>query len=187
MKWNDCRHREDTSLLAVGALRGEEKSRMELHLSACHECRSYYSEIKVVTKPLAAWEENFSTIEVSSAARMHWTTAIQNAAAPSPDRLPPLQKAWRIVWGELIRPSRYTWTTMAALWTAMLLINALMLDHQSKNASSFASSPQDMLQAWQEQNRVLAELTQPGLASPVPPPPAVPIPRSQTEATWERL
>ena len=179
MKWTRCRRRQDASLLAAGALGEEERMELERHLAECNECRSYYSEIRTLAAPLAGWEKKLSAIEATPAAQRRWARAVQETGAPSALA----QNVWRIVWGELIRPSRYAWAGMAALWVAMLVINGQLSDPRSSNAGGRAASSQEMIQAWEEQNRVLAELAQP--AFPVPaPPPYIPRPRSQREQTW---
>jgi anti-sigma factor RsiW len=194
MKWmrNRCCCRQDISLLAADALDQEEKIALERHLAACEECRTYYSEIKLLTAPLADWERNLSAVVAAPAARMRWAKAVQEAEQVSaPNRNPNPQRLrlglrlrlrigmgfWPIVWGELIWPSRYAWTGMAALWVAMLAINGSLANHQ-RGAGDPAASSQEMMQAWADQNRVLAELVQPAFTIPAPPR-YVPGPRSE--------
>jgi hypothetical protein len=184
--WNRCRHRPEVCLLAAGALGDEEKIELGSHLAACLECRDYYGEIKTLTAPLAGWEKNASHIEVTPAAQKRWAAAVQEAGAPFALRLPPLKNVWRIVWGELIRPNRHAWAGMAALWVVMLAINAQLSHHRGSDAGARAPSSQDMIQAWEEQNRVLAELTQHAFAGPAPPP-NLPRPRSQRARDLEIL
>jgi hypothetical protein len=71
---------------------------------------------------------------------------------------------------------------MAALWVVMLAVNGRLSDHRMIDAS--ASSTQDMMQAWEEQNRVLAELTQPAFVLPAAPS-ILPRPRSERERDWK--
>jgi hypothetical protein len=72
---------------------------------------------------------------------------------------------------------------MAALWVAMLVIQGQLSDHRMSDATARAASSQDILQAWAEQNRVLAELAQPALGVPVPPA-DLPRPRTQRKQDW---
>jgi hypothetical protein len=177
--WNHCRRREDISLLAASALGEREKLEAEQHLAACHECCTYFGEIQSRTAPLAAWEKSVSAIEATPAAQKRWAKAVQECGRS----VPPLVSAWRILWRELIWPSRYAWSGMAALWVAMLLINGQLSDNRTSDAGARAAASQDMIQAWQEQVRVLAELAQPTFAIPAPPP-YIPRPRSQREQAW---
>jgi hypothetical protein len=199
--WNHCRRRQDISLMAAGALAQEEKIELERHLAACEKCRTYYGEIKTLTAPWAGWEKNLSAVEATPAARIRWAKAVQEAARvsapnlnpnpnPNPQRLRLRLGAglrsglgiWRVVWGELIWPSRYAWSGMAALWVAMLVINGSLSDHRS-GAGSRAASSQEMIEAWEDQNRVLAQLVQPAAVVPAPPP-YIPRPRSQKAQDW---
>ncbi len=174
MKWTRCRRRRDISLLAAGVLSTEEKHAVECHLAVCQECQDYYGGIKTLTAPLEGWEKELSAVEATPAAQRRWAKAVRESGGQ-----PALKHFWRIVWGELIRPSRYAWAGMAALWVAMLAINGQLSDHRN-NAGVRAASSQEMIQAWEEQKRVLAELTRPAFLAPVQPP-NLPRPRSQRE------
>jgi anti-sigma factor RsiW len=181
--WNRCRRRQDTSLLAAGALDEKDKIELERHLAACEECRRYYGEIKFLTAPLAGWEKKLSAIEPTPAAQRRWAKAVQETEATSASCLSPLQNFWRIAWDELLWPSRYAWTGMAVLWVAMLAINAQLSDHRTYDAGRRAPSSLAMIQAWAEQNRVLAELAQPAFGLPAPPH-YIARPRSQRRQDW---
>jgi anti-sigma factor RsiW len=182
--WNGCRsHRQDICLLAAGALGEGEKRNLERHLAECQNCRAYYGEIKSLTAALAAWEKSLSTVEATPAMQLRWTRAVQGIGEPSAVRETLPQRAWDVIWRELIWPSRYAWGGMGALWVAMLVINGQLSDHQTNNLGNRASSSQEIMQAWEEQNRVLAELTPPAVIVSVPPP-RNPGPRSQREQDW---
>ncbi len=187
MKWirnHRCRRRADVSLLVGGALREAEKSEVERHLAVCHECRAYYSEMKVVATPLAEWEEKLTAIEATPAAQTRWARVVQQAGQPSAPRQPLLKNVWQIAWGELIWPSRHVWAGMAALWVVMLAVNERISGSQTFEAKAQTASTPDIIAAWQEQNRVLAELTQPSLTIPAAPVIA-PRPRGELERNWE--
>jgi hypothetical protein len=111
---------------------------------------------------------------------MRWARAVQAAGKPSAELEPRLRDAWRIIWRELIRPSRHAWTGMAALWVVLLAVNGRLSDHPTADASARATSTQDVMQSWQEQNRVLTELTQPAFTVPAGPA-LLPRPRSERE------
>jgi len=197
MKWiwhPCCRRRQDISLLAAGALDEEAKIELERHLAACEECRSYYIEIKALAAPLAGWEKNLTSIEATPAAQRRWARAVREAAPsaspePNPERLRLRLRlrlgmgCWRIVWRELIWPSRYAWSGMAALWVAMLVVNGQLSDHRASGAGDRAASSQEMIQAWEEQNRVLALFVQPAVVVAAPPR-YIPRPRSQKAQDW---
>lgn len=211
MKWfrNPCRRRREISLFAAGALPELDRPELERHLAACSSCRSYYNEIKALAAPLAGWERNVAQIEPTQAMRARWANAVQESAAhgAATDRLKaarergptsvegsaaaarePLVKGFcRNVWRELIWPYRRAWLGLAAVWLALLAVNARLSDPQLAGAGSTSAAA--MMQSWEEQTRVLAELTQPGLAdAPVNIPAAPsnpPRPRSAREPDWQ--
>jgi len=186
MKWfnNRCRHREEVSLLAGGALRADEKNEVERHLAACSECRTYYGELKKLTESLAEWEKEFTAIEATPAAQIRWAKAVQQTRQPSTPHQPLLKNVWRIVWRELIWPSRHAWTGMAVLWAIILFINARISDSRTFGVNIQAAAKPDLMEAWQEQNRVMAELTQPSFTVPVAPA-VISRPRSELDLRWK--
>jgi anti-sigma factor RsiW len=181
--WNPCRRQQDLSLLAAGALDAAEKLELENHLAACEECRSYYHGIRKLTAPLAAWDKDLSPIEATTDMQNRWARAIQAADTPTVADQPSLKEVCQFIWRELIRPSRYAWGGMAAAWLVMLAIDGSLADHKATETQTQASSPQAIMQAWEEQNRIMAELTQPDLAVPAPPQ-ILPRPRSERKRTW---
>ncbi len=183
--WHRCRRRQDTSLLAAGGLGDDEKVELERHLAECEECRTYFVELKTLTAPLEGWEKNLAAVGATSAARTRWAKAVQNSVAPALSGRPRLQNLWHTVWGELIWPSRYAWSGMAALWVAMLALNLSWSVHGG-DAGTGAGSSQEMMQAWAEQNFVLAELAQPSFVVHAAPA-NLPRPHSQIKQNWEIL
>jgi anti-sigma factor RsiW len=181
--WHSCRRRQDTGLLAAGGLGDKEKIELERHLAQCEECRNYFIELKTLTAPLAGWEKNLSAIEATSAARMRWAKAVQDSDAPAPRGWSRLQNLWRIVWDELIWPSRRAWAGMAALWVAMLALNLSCSEHRDE-AGTGAGSSQEMMLAWAERNLVLAELARPSFVVHVAPA-NLSRPHSQMKRSWE--
>jgi len=160
--WTHCRRRQEIVLLAARAINEQEKPALERHLAACEECRNYYSEIKALTAPLTGWEKNLSAIEATPAAQRRWAMAVQNSGKSGS-----VASLLQNLWGELLWPSRYAWSGMAAVWVAMLVINGQLSDHV---ASARPVSSQEIIQAWEEQTRVLAELIQPAHPAAAPPP-----------------
>jgi len=182
MKWflHPCRcHRQSLCLLASGLLAGQDKVRIESHLAGCADCRSYYDEIKTVTAPLAGWEKHFADIEPGTAVHLRLAKAI--ASANQSESVRPL--APKIVllkcWQQLILPCRRIWAGLAAVWVLLLAVN--VSTHTGSQMTTAKSSPTpEMIQAWRQQERLLAELigpTEPHAA--MPPKTYLPQPGSQ--------
>jgi hypothetical protein len=79
---------------------------------------------------------------------------------------------------------------LAALWLVLLAVNARLSDHPVQMAGASSSSAADIMLSWDEQTRLLAELTQPAMAhsAPVNPPAAPadpPRPRSALKPDWQ--
>ena len=73
------------------------------------------------------------------------------------------EELWRNIWRELIWPCRRAWIGLAAIWLALLAVNARLSDHPIAWPALGSSSAAEMMQSWEEQTRVLAELTQPAM------------------------
>jgi hypothetical protein len=85
------------------------------------------------------------------------------------------QKLWR----ELILPSRRIWAGMAATWLAMFIVNVSMRDN-SQTVAMKSSTPPELIMTFQQQERLLAELTEPReTRAAEPPKKSVPQPRSE--------
>jgi anti-sigma factor RsiW len=188
--WSECRRfRREVCLLAIGALPEQDRPRLEQHLAACAGCLNYYNEIKSVAAPLAGWEKNFARIEPTQATRNRWAGAVLAAAAPAVRR-PLLKAVSRNVWRELIWPCRRAWVGLAALWLVLAAVNIRLSDHPMQWAGAGSSSASAMMQSWEEQTRILAELTQPPVvySPPVNTPLAPPNParpRSERKQDWQ--
>jgi anti-sigma factor RsiW len=188
--WNECRRfRREVCLLAAGALPEQDRPNLENHLAACAGCQNYYNEIKSVAAPLAGWEKNFARIEPTQATRNRWAGAVLAAAAPAVRR-PLLKAVPRNVWRELIWPCRLAWVGLAALWLVLAAVNLRLSDHPMQWAGARFTSAEGIMQSWEEQTRILAELTQPPVVySPPVNTPAVPPnparPRSERRQDWQ--
>jgi hypothetical protein len=90
----------------------------------------------------------------------------------------------RKAWWELFWPSRRAWAGMAAVWLAVLAAN-LQLKATSPSAPAAGSARMKVLvQGFEQQRRLLAELLPPGkpaAAEPQPMPPRRPNPRPRSE------
>jgi len=184
--WKHCGRREDASLLAAEILSGDEKIAVERHLAECAECRAHYNELSSVTAPFTGWEKNYSCVEASPRMRTHWAKAVKQAAATPSDTAQPATSDlgfFEAVWRELICPSRYAWSGLAALWVAMLVVNAQLSHHPAGRAST---SPQEIFQAWEEQKRAIAEWNEPSVIVRVAPA-YIPRPRSQRDQDWAAI
>lgn len=183
MKWflNPCRRqRESLCLLASGLLPEQDRGRIENHLAQCTDCRSYYDEIKTVTAPLAAWEKHFAHIEPGVAAHLRWMNAIAPLGRPEASR--PLAPILVLLecWRQLIWPSRRIWTGLAAVWILIFVFNFSQRDRAELMAGKRPPPSPEAIQAWRQQQRLLAELIgQNETHAATPPKPFVPQPRSE--------
>ena len=89
------------------------------------------------------------------------------------------------LWQELIRPSRYIWGALAALWLVLLAIDLELREPHPKGATpvpvlSGVAAPQTFV----EQRRVLAELLQSPNPAPADRPTPEPQPRSEGTTSW---
>ncbi|HXR07932.1 MAG TPA: hypothetical protein VN765_11420 [Candidatus Acidoferrum sp.] len=188
--WNKCRRRRrEICLLAAGALPEQDRPAIEQHLALCAGCRNYFNEIKALAAPLAGWEKNFAHIQPPPALRRRWAGAVPAAAAPA-GRKPLLKSVPRNVWRELIWPCRRAWVGLAALWLVLATVNLRLSDHSMPFAGARSSSASALMQSWEEQTRILAELIQPPVVySPPANPPAAspnaPRPRSERKQDWQ--
>jgi anti-sigma factor RsiW len=192
---NPCRRRRrEICLFAAGATPQQDRPELEQHLAACPVCRAYYREIKTLAAPLANWEQHFENIQPTQAMQSRWAAAVQASTESMPSTLPAhrplLPNLCLNLWREIICPSRRVWVALAATWLTLLAVNAHLSDPPVQMAGLHSSSPSEIMQSWEEQTRVLAELTQPALRTPPPvTPPAAPAeaprPRSERKQDWQ--
>jgi hypothetical protein len=85
------------------------------------------------------------------------------------------QKLWR----ELIWPARRIWVGMAAVWVGIFAVNVSMRDHSQAMTTQSSPAP-ELIMTFQQQERLLAELTEPHETRTAEPPKrSVPQPRSE--------
>jgi hypothetical protein len=179
MKRNSCKlYREGLCLMASSALPESERPEIEAHLVGCADCRQYLNELRSVAVPLANWEKSFAHIDRSPAFQRRWESAILSADEPKPVRSPAVKFSLEKLWRDWLRPFRYAWAAMAALWLVMVSMNfGLSRTQPSAMAVQFPPMPA-MLQAFQEQRRALTELVPTGQDPVAPPQPKDSRPRS---------
>lgn len=163
MKWHGspcARFREKICLLLSGVLEDHESDEVKSHVAACADCREYCRQVKNVTTPLTRWERSFFYLEPEQTAQRRWTKSVLQAAKSSTNRLSPeplLLRCWR----ELFRPFRHAWTGMAALWLLMWGIHLHLSSGQPSVSSSPSVPTRAVVQAFEEQRQILAELIPP--------------------------
>jgi anti-sigma factor RsiW len=184
--FDPCRgHRRNVSLLAAGALSDGEKDAVEKHLVACADCRAYFVEIKAVAAPLANWAESLTQIQPGESAQRRWTSAIETAAQPNAIRRFAPVAVFRDWAREVIWPWRRVWAGLAAVWILLLAANCSM--HNLSQAVAAKSNPTpEMIQAWRQQEQLLAELIGPNETRAAAPPRSF-LPRPSSERRIEIL
>jgi len=86
------------------------------------------------------------------------------------------------IWLELIWPSRRVWTGLAAIWILIFVANFSMRDHSQMTMAKSSPSP-EMIVAYQQQEKLLAELIGPNEPQIAEPPKTfLPQPRSEERA-----
>jgi len=190
MKWflNRCgRHRQSICLLAGGALSEPERSEVENHLAACVDCRKYCNEIGKVVASLANWEENFRRIEPDHISRIRWAKAVEAAAGPAPVcRLTPIM-AFCEWWHDMIWPCRRIWAGLAAVWVLIFVFNFSQRDKSEILARKTPPPSPEMILAFRQQQRLLAELIGSSETRAAEPPPKPLLPQPRSEGRFEIL
>lgn len=183
---NRCgQSRQSISLLAAGALPDPERADIEAHLAACNHCRKYFHELKNASQPFAQWEKDFANLKPSPVAQSRWEKAILTASQTSPAGRFNFGVAFAQWWRETIWPYRRVWTGLAALWLVMWVINAKTFGTSSNTLTASSESKRVFIEAYQEQQRVLAELFPPVVPQPAEPPRrGLPPPRSEGPARF---
>jgi hypothetical protein len=179
--WNPCRrHRANLCLLAGNALSEPEMNELRAHLAECADCRKYHDEMVSLAKPLADWETNFAHVEPTPETQIRWEKAIQIAADVNRRKQPVREltfaatpaNAIRLVFLELVWPSRRIWTGLAAVWLLILAVNFSLRDKTQTFALKSGPASPEMILSFPQQERLLAELmgpNEPRVAAPSKP------------------
>jgi hypothetical protein len=109
----------------------------------------------------------------------------REGASPVQRPQPALVLVALTLWRELIQPCRYAWSGMAALWLLFWMVNSQIQPAPSANqvATSTRNGPEG-IRLFEEQQRVLAELTGRGALSTAEPP-QQPHPKRRSERMSE--
>jgi len=188
--WNPCRrHRRSLCLLAGRVPTEPETSELRVHLAGCADCRKYYDEMASLIKPLADWETNFTHVEPTPETQSRWANAIQAAADVNRrDQLvrelafvATLRNAVRLLFLELIWPSRHVWSGLAVVWVVILAANFFARDPE-RIAGKSPPPAREIILTLPQQEQLLAELVGPGEPRvAVPPKPFSPRPSSERQ------
>lgn len=91
---------------------------------------------------------------------------------------------YRKLWFEVILPARRIWAGFAAVWLVMVVANLADADHASARMRS-KPVPASVMIAWQEEQKLVAELfNPPPLRAVDRPKPDAPQPRSDRQPVW---
>jgi anti-sigma factor RsiW len=142
MKWpfNQCRRLEaDVSLLAAGALAGEERAEVEVHLAECAACRTKLAELRELTGELELLGKRLPQVEPTVALRRRWQTAVRQAARQ--ETQPAF--AWLSMW---FSGRRATWGSLAAIWVLVLFFRFSAPD--APRPAVVAAGPLSLREVW---------------------------------------
>ena len=105
---------------------------------------------------------------------------VQAAANTKSIRRPEPQNVFFNCWLELIWPCRRIWTGLAAVWIALFIFNFSQRDPSELMARKSPPPSPEMILAFRQQERLLAELIGPNeTRAAEPPKPFLPQPRSE--------
>jgi hypothetical protein len=110
-------------------------------------------------------------------------TAREQASSVAQDPRSLLIRTALILWRELIHPSRYAWSGMAALWLIFWLVNThTQLADNPRRSAGPTRVASERIRFFEEQRRVLVELTGPNDS-----PQGKPSQRAQPKSRSERM
>lgn len=107
-------------------------------------------------------------------------SVLRQAAAPARGERPAAKLSFgQQVWAELILPVRRIWAGLAAAWAVIVVMNVLGGDTRAPALAQQTPAAPEVLIAFQESSRLLAEENAPPVLAPAEPPRFVPRPRSE--------
>jgi len=142
MKWlfNQCRRLEaDLSMLAAGALAGEERAKVEAHLTNCASCRTRLAELRKLTDELELMGQRLPQVEPTIALRRRWQAAVRQSVRPAAEP----SWAWLSVW---LFGRRAAWSGLAAIWLLVLLLRVSAPD--APKPAVIATAPISLREVW---------------------------------------
>jgi hypothetical protein len=155
--FNPCgRHRRDICLRAANLLAEPEAERLDRHLAACADCRSYAEEIEAVRLPLANWAGNSRDIPPGPATQARWAKAILAAGRPARANRPASLTAFQTWWQDVIWPSRRIWAGLVAVWVVILAVNFSQRDRSAMTITRSQSAAE--MASFRDQQKLLNEL-----------------------------
>ncbi len=114
--------------------------------------------------------------EVSERRHSMGTTARRSETGATP--------VLRLIWRELIFPSRRIWAGLAAAWILIFIVNFSQRDPERLMARKLPRPSPEAIQAWRQQQRLLAELIGPSEMRAAQPQKPL-VPRPSTERRFE--
>jgi anti-sigma factor RsiW len=122
--FNLCRkHREALCVMLSGDLPATDRASLEQHLSACAGCQKYRTEIGKVTTLLSASRKLFIKVQPNKTARARWARDFETATKPAPSTATKIFHGFLDWTREMVRPCRWIWTGLAAVWVVVLGLN----------------------------------------------------------------
>jgi hypothetical protein len=116
---------------------------VESHLATCADCRSYRDELGSMTALLTVSRELCSDVELRETARMRWARDFEAALEPDHSIVARVLFTFLDWTRDMIWPCRRMWAGLAAIWIAILGLNASQRAEQEARASH-APSPEIM-------------------------------------------
>jgi len=127
------------SLLAAGALAGEERVKVEAHLAECAACRIKLSEMQKLVGNLELLGKRLPQVEPTITLRRRWQAAVRQSARPATGR----SLAWLSEW---LLGRRAAWSGLAAIWLLVLFFRVSAPD--APKPAVVATTPISLREVW---------------------------------------